>query len=422
MLCNTAVSYAPTFDAAVAEIVAVARAALNKRRPDIAALFVSAHHAASYAEASQKICERLGAKAFIGMSGDYVMSDNIEINGMPGIALLTISAPGLKVAPFAVKSADVPGLDAPPDKWVKMVGGEVSAPDSMILLAEPATINAQKVLTGLDFAFPTARKIGALASGGEARVGANALFLNGEVYSEGLVGLAIEGVEIDSVVVNSCRPIGGPMVITDTGANVIYKMDGRTPRDALREIFDNADEDLRELMRANIMIGIASGQLNGEYYPGDFSIRNIVAVGAAEGSLAIGEEIYNGQVVQFHVMDPAAAREELEDAAALLAKDGVDKLAGALIFSCLTRGKRMFGDEGYEVGVFHNATRKTPTAGVFCNAQISSVGGAARLLGYTTVAALLSPTSAKKREARKLKQSGLLSGDNIVGDSSHRRK
>lgn len=405
MLCTSAISYAPSFDEAAGELAEQVRKGLKNRRPDLVVLFISAHHSPCYARVPDKIYNALGARVLIGTSGNHVSGNGLELDGSPGISLFACSVPNADIRPFSIERQDVPSLDEPPEAWLKLTATTDCKVDSLLLIAEPTTLNTQKVLAGLDFAFPNAHKVGGLASGITGFDG-KALFLNSEVRSSGMVGVAIDGIALKSVVAQSCRPIGAPMVVTQTENNVIYKLGEQTPKEALWEIYDSADDYLKELMKQDIVLGIAGRPVLSEHFAGDFIMRNITAVGAVEGSLAIGESVHNGQVVQLHVPDPKAAKDDLARLTDDIAQQDLKESGGALMFSCLTRGKKTFGVEGYEAQKMHKALKKLPTAGVFGNGQINTRGGTAQLLGYTTTAAMLLPTP-KKQEDSALRKLGL---------------
>lgn len=52
--------------------------------------------------------------------------------------------------------------DAPPEQWAELLGVDLhsSHPTSFILLAEPEFAKLTELTDGLDFAFPSANKIG----------------------------------------------------------------------------------------------------------------------------------------------------------------------------------------------------------------------------------------------------------------------
>ena len=119
-------------------------------------------------------------------------------------------------------------------------------------------------------------KIGGLASGG-ARAYANALFLGDEVHRSGAVGLALHGnVRVDTIVAQGCRPIGETGVVTKCQGNLLMELDGQSPIEALRSIFQESDNHDRQLINTALHLGVVMDPLKDQFRPGDFLIRNVM--------------------------------------------------------------------------------------------------------------------------------------------------
>jgi len=54
-----------------------------------------------------------------------------------------------------------------------------------------------------------------------------------------------------------------------------------------------------------------------------------------------------------------------------------------LLFECLGRGRRLYGEQGRDTRAFRSVFGGVPLAGFFCNGEIGPVGGSTQLLGYT---------------------------------------
>jgi len=103
------------------------------------------------------------------------------------------------------------------------------------------------------------------------------------------------------------------------------------------------------------------------------------------GYLGVGETLNEGQLIQFHLRDAKTSAEDLDN---LLRKyrgsttvmDGT----GALLFSCLGRGKYLYGVENFDTGVFNQYLEGIPLGGFFCNGEIGPVSGTTHIHGYTS--------------------------------------
>ena len=60
---------------------------------------------------------------------------------------------------------------------------------------------------------------------------------------------------------------------------------------------------------------------------------------------------------------------------------------GALMFSCLGRGERLFGEPGHDSRVIEQHLGAVPMGGFFGNGELGPVGGGSWLHKYTTVLA-----------------------------------
>ena len=90
---------------------------------------------------------------------------------------------------------------------MRLVGISAEERPHFLLLMDPFSTPADELLSGLDFAFPDAVKVGGLASGGHG-AGSHALYLGQETYRDGVVGVAFTGdIVVDTVVAQGCRPV-----------------------------------------------------------------------------------------------------------------------------------------------------------------------------------------------------------------------
>src|SRR5690606_30376201 len=118
----------------------------------------------------------------------------------------------------------------------------------------PFTCDVERLLRGLDFAFPDSVKVGGLASGG-SQPGQTALWVDDQLHDAGIAGVMLEGnVCIDTIVAQGCRPIGTPMFVTRAERNVIYEIDGRRPEELLGELYEQLGEHDRQLMRYSLFL------------------------------------------------------------------------------------------------------------------------------------------------------------------------
>jgi small ligand-binding sensory domain FIST len=258
------------------------------------------------------------------------------------------------------------------------------AQPQFLLLPDPFTFDAERLVAGLDAAFPASTKVGGLASGGR-EPGGNALYHAGEVYRSGAVALALTGnVAVDTIVAQGCRPVGEPHFVTRCVHNVLFALDDRPPLEILKELVSRANERDRELFRHSLFLGVVMKEQS-EYRQGDFLIRNLVGIDSQSGAVAVGALPALGAVVQFHLRDAETSREDLEALLERYASESrTGELGGALLFSCLGRGEHLYGRPDHDTDAFRRYLGEVPLGGFFCNGEIGPVRGTTFLHGYTS--------------------------------------
>lgn len=395
MRWGSAVSDAPSFTEAVHQAGDQVIEQLNGEPPDLVFVFVSTHHAPSYYSVPEVLREQLGDCPVIGCSGGGVIGGSREVERRPGLALTGARLPGVQMRPFHLTQDDLPNPDAPPGEWEDRIGVGADDEPTFVILPDPFTTRADQLISGLDYAFPRSVKVGGLASGG-IRGTPHALFANHRVRRQGVAGVALSGdLKAETIVAQGCRPVGRPMVVTQCQGNVIQKVGEEAPLSVLQRLFQTVDERDRRLIRRALHLGIVMDPLADSFTAGDFLIRDVVGLDEDTGALTVGDAAREGQVVQFHVRDAQTAREEL---AALLERYTAEHEGAwpeaALLFSCLGRGQRLFGEPDHDTRLFTGMVAPVPLAGFFCNGEIGPVGGTTFLHGYTSSFALFSRKSA----------------------------
>ena len=401
MKWSSAVSESLSLDEAVVECASKIRSELEDSVPDMVVVFVSAQHADRYAEIPGLVESHLPGGVLIGCSGGGVIGDGREVEHRAGLAMTAVHLPDVELAPFHIEDDALPDGDAAPEAWEALVRAPEASdktPDFLIL-ADPFSLRGEQLLMGLDYAFPASAKIGGLASGAH-HPGGNALYLQDKVHTSGAVGVAMRGdIVVDTVVAQGCRPIGDPMTVTSCDRNALLELDGRTPFEVLRELFDGLSEDDRDLAQHSLFLGVVMDELQESPKLGDYLIRNIMGVDPRKGALTIGDLLKEGQMVQFHLRDAATSAQDL---AAMLdqymgSPHGFSG-AGALLFSCLGRGEGLYGSPDHDTDMFRDRVGPMPLTGFFCNGEIGPVGGSTFLHGYTSSFGIFRPKEASLPE------------------------
>ncbi len=358
---------------------------IDADRVDLAFVFTSNHELDLWDDLGSRLRAAFPNAVTLGCTAEGCIGDGRELERQSSVSLMIASLPGVETHPFHL-SQD--GIEE--SEWTKSLPG-IEAKPVYFALGEPFSIDMRRVLADLEVSHSGQPVLGGMASAGH-RPGHNRLLLDGVVYEEGLVGLALHGdLEVTAVVSQGCRPIGRPYVVTQGEANIIRRLRNHPAMDVLQEMATGLPSEDQDLLKHGLFIGRAIDEYKRSLGRGDFLINAIVDADKDTGALAIAGEAKTGTTVQFHVRDAASADEELREMLGPLADDGY---AGALLFSCNGRGTRMWDVPGHDVGVLHQTVGELPVAGCFCAGEIGPIGGRNFIHGYTAVLCLFrSPRS-----------------------------
>ncbi len=378
---------------AAQEAATAVAAQLGGVPPDIAFVFFSAHHRADALALVAAVSEDLLPSHWIGCSAGGVIGDGREVEERPGLSITAAHLPGVSVRPFRLDEGDLPDADAPPRAWEAALGTGPGERPHFIMLTEPFSFPADDFVRGLDYAFPKSAKVGGLASA-SAEPGGNVLLVDGDVLRVGAVGVALTGaILVDTIVAQGCRAIGEPMRVTRARANFILELDGQPPLEVLRALLPRLSDRDQRLARSALFLGVSVDPLDDVPSDGTYLIRNILGVSPDNGALAVGDEPRAGQSVCFHLRDALASAEDLDVhldryMSDVLAVPGAAHPAGALVFSCLGRGKNLYGRPDHDTDAFREKLGAVALGGFFANGEIGMVRGTTHLHGFTSSFAL----------------------------------
>jgi small ligand-binding sensory domain FIST len=372
----------PDTEVALAEVCAGAETQLQGAAADLVLVFMSPHHRAGWDKMAVDLTERFDSATVLGCSAGGVIGGGREVEAAPGLSLVAAHLPDVGIHGFAMDDSEVPAPNEAAAAWTERLGLDPAQDPTFLLLPDPYTCEASKLLAGLDLAFPGQVKLGGLASGGKAP-GTHRLLLDGTVRRSGLVGVALVGdLEVDTVVAQGCRPVGPSLVITAAKENVLISLDGLPAVVQLERVFAGLGKEENDRFKSGPMVGLAP-------LPGssDYLVRNLTGLDRASGVLRVNASVQVGQEVRFHILDAAAARKALSSRLQVCESEP----AGALLFSCMGRGARFFGLPDHDTELFHARVGAAPLGGFFCSGEIGPMHGRTCMHGYTSAFGLFRP-------------------------------
>ncbi len=376
----SAIATAERLEDAVTEVADTITTELAGARPDLVVAFVTDHHSALFGRLEETVAEAFPGALLLGCSAGGAIGGGVEIEHECALSLTAGALPGVTITPFH--------LDGDRTQWRRELTVAAEDDPAFVVLPCPLSFPVDEALAWMDQRWPGAVKVGGLASGGMTARGParNTLFLGDERYESGAVGIALTGdIAVDTVVAQGCRPIGTPMFVTRAHKNVAFELDGEPALAALEKLHASLAPEDRQLFRHSLFIGVGMREGQPSYGRGDFLVRNLVGVDPDSGALAVGAPLKTGMVVQFQLRD---ARTSAQDLIELLGQHEHVTPSGALLFSCVGRGRLLYGKANNDSDLFQQVMGPVPLGGFFCNGEIGPVSRRTFLHGQTSSFAL----------------------------------
>ncbi|NDU76168.1 histidine kinase [Actinomadura sp. DSM 109109] len=368
----------PDLSSAAAKAVEQALAPLSAA-PDLVCVFVTGDDPAQIEDAARAAQLAAGPALLLGCSASGVIGAGRGVEERGAVSAWAAVLPGARLDAFRLETLKG-------DDRLIVVGMPEGQDDDVVgvLLADPFSFPVDAFVERSDEALPGLPLVGGLAEGsglGATGQGEARLFVGGEVYRDGAVGVVIGGdVAAATVVSQGARPIGPDMVVTRAEENVLYELAGVPALEKLEQIVLGLPEEEQELAGRGLLIGVAMDEYADEHEHGDFLVRGVVGADTDTGAIAIGDVVDVGRTVRFQVRDAGAAEEDL---AALLERFDLAPVEGALLISCNGRGQAMFPDSDHDAKVLDRAFGPAGVGGFFAAGEIGPVAGRNHVHGFT---------------------------------------
>ncbi|MFI7452607.1 FIST N-terminal domain-containing protein [Nonomuraea sp. NPDC049714] len=361
---------------AAEKAVGQALARLNGQA-DLVCFFICGEDPEDVARAGERAMRLAPEAQVIGCSATGVIGDGQGVELTPAVSAWAATLDGAEITTFALETLTAE------DKFVVVGLPERGADDHVaIILADPYSFPTDAFVERSVEVLGDLPLIGGLANGLQGR-GSVRLFADGEVYTEGAIGVLISGaVRVSTVVSQGCRPIGPSMVVTRCEENLLLELAGQPALSRLEDIVSDLDEDDRELVAAGLQIGVAMDEYAERHERGDFLIRGVIGIDPEREAVAIGDIVDIGRTVRFQVRDAATADEDLYD---LLDahREELGRVDGALLFSCNGRGSAMFGTADHDPVALRDTLGPIGMAGFFAAGEVGPVAGHNHVHGFT---------------------------------------
>ncbi|MEQ8357568.1 MAG: FIST C-terminal domain-containing protein [Kiloniellaceae bacterium] len=331
--------------------------------------------------------ERSGIECWIGTVGAGVVANGVEFYDRPALSLLVAALPedGFRAfAPIrgALQTGGFDEFNGAHGAWIAqhrpilgVAHGDPRNPAIIEIiegLAEAASCFLIGGLTASNGDFPQAAGPNSATPQGAGTIGDGGL--SGVLFSS--EQMVVSGLS------QGCTPIGPGHLVTEIeGPGIIRGLDGRPALEVLRE--DVGELLARDLRRIGGYI-FAALPIPGSD-TGDYLVRNLIGLDLERGLLQIGAEVETGARLGFCRRDHQTARADLKRMLEELRERAGGAPRGALYFSCVARGRHLFGPHNEELALIRATFGDMPLTGFFANGEICNN----RLYGYTGVLTLL---------------------------------
>jgi len=351
--------------------------------PTLALAFVSNTYVQQLEDFQEVVAVHGHAPLLAGCTGSGLIGTSREAEMTEGFSLLFLHLPESRIRAVPISQAQVETSDGDAF-WHEAAGGTASA---WLTLANPFRFDADTWLREWNSAFPGTPVLGGLASGPRGEEDVTVFGPSIGDTSDALV-LALDGVRLETVVSQGCRPIGEALPVTRADEHLLIELGSRPAYQVLEQAFNTLPDAEKQRARGNLFAGLAVDEYKELFGRGDFLIRNILGADPATGAVVVGAHPRTGQTLQYQLRDAASADEELQALLApLAARD--EKPIASLLFCCNGRGKNLFGAPDHDAKAIAEKLGAPPSTGFFCNGEIGPVAGTNFLHGYTASIGLI---------------------------------
>jgi small ligand-binding sensory domain FIST len=324
----------------------------------------------------------------VGCSGGGLVANAEELEGASGLVLALYSLPGATLKGVRFTQEQVAAADGK-NFWPVETGVARDQVNGWLAFVDSFHLDGERWLRSWNQNYSAVPVYGGLASGNFTEPLAQ-LYLDGEVFEDGGVALAVGGdVALAGMISQGCTPIGESWTLTRVEQNLIRNIANRPAYAVLSETVHSLPPEEQSKVSGNVHIGLAANEYLEEFHRGDFLVRNLLGGDPNSGVLAVGARPRMGQTIQFQRRDAVAASADLNE---LLAREKTrlagTEIYGGCLFCCNGRGKNLFGRASHDAELVQTHFGPLGLAGFFCNGEIGPVGDKNFLHGFTASLAL----------------------------------
>jgi small ligand-binding sensory domain FIST len=375
---------------AAREAAEQAVAGLPGQRADFGIVFATTEHGDGLEGLLDTLSGALGTPYIAGCSAAGVLVGAREVEGGPAIGALAVTSDAIRGTPFLFEDKGDHGLTAGLNAGQRLVASK-DTNDLILVWPDPRAVQPDRLLQGLDATLGAVPVAGGASSSSLAGEG-TFQFSGSEAGSGCVSGLRLGGSFLHHLALTQgCRPLGAPVRVTAAHENLVLEVEGIAAYEALRAAAPASYLASPEATMSALTIALLPEPGESILRPGEYLVRNIIAVDPDTGVIAVAAEVEEGQSILFAIREPVAAA---EDVMRMAGRAAAQAPAGGyrfgLYFNCLARGRSLYGREGVDSAAFARHLPGVPLLGFSCNAELAPLRGANHLFTYTGVLILVS--------------------------------
>ncbi len=321
----------------------------------------------------KQLQQQTGVTNWVGTIGTGICAGDQELYDHPALCILAGAFPEDSFRFYRLDDNGLLDFTAENADWLKNNLHHLA-----IMHGDPRTQSISEQIPDFVSTVPRSFLVGGLTS---SQSDSYPQYANG-IHEHGVSGVVFnQQVQVATTLSQGCTPIGPLHSVSKARQNVIMTLDSKPALDVLKE--DIGEILARNLDRVGGYIFIGLPVTGSD--TGDFLVRNLIGLDPANKHVVIGDWVEDGQKLLFCRRDGASARTDLrQHLAGLKQRIGKQHIRGGLYYSCLGRGRYLFGEESQELKLIHEILGEFPLCGFFANGEIANN----QLYGYTGVLTL----------------------------------
>ena len=213
--------------------------------PTLAIAFISTDYTPHLEDFQEIITVHGHASQLVGSTGSGLIGTRKEAEMASGFSLLFLYLPQGKVRTIPLAQGQVETAESD-TFWQEVAGGSA---ETWLTLANPFRFDTDTWLKEWNRAFPQAPTLGGLASGPD---GEENVVVFGPAIGQtcDALAIALDGVRVETVISQGCRPIGEALPITRADEHLLLELGSRPAYQVLEQAFNTLAEAENSMLGA----------------------------------------------------------------------------------------------------------------------------------------------------------------------------